>query len=243
MIEYRLRVSRWARGLTLRVTAEGHLEVIAPRRPSPRRLAQVLAQERAWIDAATREAAARRAARPPPPPWQLPSTITLPVVGAAWTVIARPTARRGVRVAPDGLAAILDVSGQIADQAACRRALLRWLTREAHTHLLSRLACSSRTCGLPYTRGAIRQARRRWGTCSRAGGITLNARLLLLPAPVVEYVLVHELCHTREPNHGPRFWTLVGQHCPTYHERRRELRAAGEQLPAWVLTPGERVPT
>jgi len=97
----------------------------------------------------------------------------------------------------------------------------------------------SHRCGLPYARGTVRVARRRWGSCSRAGTISLNARLLLLAAPLVDYVCVHELCHTREPNHSSAFWRLVARHCPAYAAARTALRAAGKQLPAWVLDPGE----
>ena len=55
----------------------------------------------------------------------------------------------------------------------------------------------------------------------------------------VQYVCVHELCHTREPNHSSAFWRLVARHCPAYAAARTALRAAGKQLPAWVLDPGE----
>jgi predicted metal-dependent hydrolase len=235
-MEYRLRVSRWARGLSLRVTARGGLEVIGPRRYSPRTIARVLARERAWIEAARAEMEARRRALPPPAPWQMPDRIVLPAVDAAWDVGLCPSACRGVRVAPIG-GKRLALVGQVADRTACRRALLRWLVREATRHLPPWLAELSRTLGLACARTTVRLARARWGSCSRAGVISLNARLLLLPAPLVDYVLKHELCHTRELSHSPRFWRLVAQHCPDYSERRAALRAAGRQLPAWAQDP------
>jgi hypothetical protein len=223
----------------LRVTVTGALEVVAPRRYSPRTITRILASEAAWIESAQAKAAARRQALPPPPLWQLPQEISLPAVGARWTVMTRLAATRGVRVIEsnsDGLV----VSGPIADPAACRRALRRWLLRKGHDHLLPRLADVSQGCGLPYSRSTVRVARSRWGSCSRGGVISLNARLLLLPPALVDYVLVHELCHTRQPNHSSAFWALVGRHCPAYQDHRRELRAAGKQLPAWALEPGER---
>lgn len=237
--DYRLRVSRWARGISLRVTATGALEVVAPRRYAPRTILRILAQEAAWIASARTHAAARRAAMPPPPVWRLPQEICLPAIGARWTVTTHVTAARGARVIEaesDGLV----ISGSIVDPAACRFALLRWLLRKGQDHLLPQLAVMSRGCGLPYSRSTVRVARSRWGSCSRLGVISLNARLLLLPSVLVDYVLVHELCHTRQPNHSSAFWALVARHCPAYPDHRRELRAAGKQLPAWVLDPGER---
>jgi len=236
-VDYRLRVSPWARALSLRVTLRGGLEVIAPRRYSSRTIARLLAREGAWIQAALAEADARRRALPPPPVWQVPTEIALPAVGGRWRVAVRPTAARGVRVAPTG-AGELELAGQVASAAACRRALHRWLVRESRAHLLPWLAGLSRALGLPYAGTTIRLARSRWGSCSRTGGIGLNARLLLLSPPLVEYVLVHELCHTRELNHSPAFWALVAQHCPDYRVRRAELRAAGKLLPAWVQGTG-----
>jgi predicted metal-dependent hydrolase len=237
-MDYRLRVTPWARGLSLRVTAQGALEVVAPRRVGQRTIARVLAQEQAWIQTALADASARRQALPPPVPWHVPSAISLPAVGAQWTLTLRPTAARGVRVLPVGPGQ-LALAGQVRDTTACRQALRRWLVREGQTHLVPRLEELSRTLGLPHARTTIRLARSRWGSCSRTGVIALNARLLLLAPPLVDYVLVHELCHTREPNHGPRFWALVAQHSPDYRRHRIALRAAGRQLPAWVADPGE----
>jgi len=238
-MDYRLRVTPWARGISLRVTVTGSLEVVAPRRYSPRTIAGILAREAAWIQTAQANAAARRQTLPPPPVWRLPQEISLPAVDARWTVTTQPTAARGVRVIqpnPD----LLVVAGLVADPAACRRALRRWLLRQGQDRLPPRLAALGRGCDLSYARSTVRLARSRWGSCSRAGVVSLNARLLLLPPHLVDYVLVHELCHTREPNHSPAFWRLVARHCPTYPTHRRELHAAGRRLPAWVLEPGER---
>ena len=162
-----------------------------------------------------------------------------PAVDASWTVTTRPTAARGARVVQD-FPEELVVAGPVADPTACRRALRRWLLRQGQGHLPRRLAEVSHGCGLPYSRSTVRLARSRWGSCSRSGVISLNARLLLLPLALVDYVLVHELCHTREPNHSPAFWALVARHCPEYPTHRAALRAAGRQLPAWALEPGER---
>ncbi len=66
------------------------------------------------------------------------------------------------------------------------------------------------------------------------GTISINARLLFLPSPVVDYVLLHELSHTVELNHSARFWALVEAHDPSYLHIKKELRRAGASLPAWL---------
>jgi hypothetical protein len=237
-MDYRLRVSPWARALSLRVGVEGRLEVIAPRRYSRRTIANILARERAWIERALADAEVRRRALPPPPAWRVPEEVALPALDARWPVVLRPTTARGARVATTGTGE-LEISGQVADPAACRRALRRWLVREGYAHLAPRLAQVSRAVELPYLGCVVRLARSRWGNCSRTRVIGLNARLLLLPLPLVEYVLVHELCHTRELNHSSAFWALVARYCPEYQRRRADLRAAGRRLPGWVLDAEE----
>jgi hypothetical protein len=82
----------------------------------------------------------------------------------------------------------------------------------------------------------IKQHRRLWGSCTSKGAINLNWRLILAPPAVFEYVVVHELCHLREPNHQAPFWRLVGEILPEFEEQRRWLKANGHLL---TLRPGD----
>lgn len=80
------------------------------------------------------------------------------------------------------------------------------------------------------TRVSVRNQRSRWGACSAQGAITLNWRLVLVPAFVRDYVMLHELMHCRELNHSRRFWRHVAAVCPRYQEARRWLLTEGQQL-------------
>ena len=70
----------------------------------------------------------------------------------------------------------------------------------------------------------LSNARTRWGTCHPAGRVHLNWRLIQAPPGLIDYVVVHELAHLREPNHSPRFWTWVASVLPDYQQRRLALR-------------------
>ncbi|MFH1520588.1 MAG: M48 family metallopeptidase [Candidatus Micrarchaeota archaeon] len=73
----------------------------------------------------------------------------------------------------------------------------------------------------------IRDAVSRWGSCTTTGVISLNFRLLLMPPDILDYVIVHELAHTKYRSHGPRFWNLVGDVIPDHKLRRSWLRKNG----------------
>ena len=88
--------------------------------------------------------------------------------------------------------------------------------------------------GVSFQRIAIRDQRTRWGSCSSRGTLSFNWRLVLAPLEVAEYVVVHELCHLREPNHSPRFWQLVADARPGYRDQRRWLGDHGWELLAYV---------
>ena len=80
--------------------------------------------------------------------------------------------------------------------------------------------------GIKVGKIAIRNQRSRWGSCSKKGNLNFNYKLVFLPPPVRDYVIVHEICHIKEFNHAQAFWTLVGEMIPNYKDLRRQLRDA-----------------
>ena len=87
--------------------------------------------------------------------------------------------------------------------------------------------------GVSPRRIQIRDQRSRWGSCSTRGTLSFNWRLVLAPFDVLDYVVVHELCHLLEPNHSRRFWKLVEARRPRWRTQRGWLREHGAELLAF----------
>lgn len=85
-------------------------------------------------------------------------------------------------------------------------------------------------CDVTFNRVAIRNQRRRWGSCTSKGNLNFSYRLVFLPKELCDYVVVHELCHLKELNHGPAFWTEVGKVLPNYPTLIKKLRTLEKTL-------------
>jgi predicted metal-dependent hydrolase len=91
--------------------------------------------------------------------------------------------------------------------------------------------------GVAYRRIRVGDQRTLWGSCSARGTLSFSWRLVLAPFQVLDYVVVHELCHLRVPNHSPRFWTLVERSRPAWRDQRDWLREHGAELLAFRPAP------
>ena len=106
------------------------------------------------------------------------------------------------------------------------------LKKRARRVFLARTAYFAPVVGVSCSRISVRSQRTKWGSCSAKGGLNFNCLLLLAPTEVLDYVVVHELCHRLEMNHSPRFWAEVERVLPDYAASRKWLRQNGGSLMA-----------
>ena len=111
-----------------------------------------------------------------------------------------------------------------------RKAYIDWLWQQS----LVQVSIAAETYGKLYQLRPrsiqVRQQKSRWGSCGIHNDIYMNWLLILAPAPVLEYVVIHELCHIKHRNHSKYFWNLVAKHCPEYKTHRAWLREQGAGL-------------
>lgn len=116
---------------------------------------------------------------------------------------------------------------------------LRALAEDAVSYIPGRVSFYAREIGVNYGRITIRNQKSRWGSCSSEGNLNFNCLLMLTPAEVIDYVVVHELCHRLEMNHSRYFWAEVERILPDYKKRRKWLKDNGDKIMR-RMTAGKR---
>lgn len=150
-------------------------------------------------------------------------------IGKSHTLITRPSTRTKPRIVRHGqqIVAELPASVNLATpelQRELRDAVIGALRVEAKSYLPKRLAYLAAQHGFSYERVRFSHAGSRWGSCSSTGTISLNIALMKLPFELIDYVIIHELSHTREMNHSSDFWAQVEIGDPQYRHHRALLK-------------------
>lgn len=214
-VPFRVRRSPRARRIRVAVDVGGTVEVVLPKRAPERAAAEAVVELAPWIER-RRRALARVCAELAGPPG------TVPYLGAHLALYPEP-GRERVHRAGDRL---------LVPHGDPRPALERWYRRAARAEIVPRLDRATARAGTAHSGLTIRGQRTRWASCSPTGRMSFNWRLLLAPAPVLDYVVEHEVCHLEVMDHSPRFWALLEARAPAYREHARWLRRYG---PALVL--------
>lgn len=119
---------------------------------------------------------------------------------------------------------------RLRDEDEARRVLTRWLREQARAAATRHIDAYVGRLGRRPAGLRIKGQETVWGSCGRTGLLNINWRLIGAPPAVLEYIVVHELCHLRQRNHGPRFWSLVESLMPDYAKHRDWLSDNGQRL-------------
>jgi predicted metal-dependent hydrolase len=224
-LDWSLRISRRARYARLQIKPFGGLEVVIPARFPRDQVAALVDRHASWARRQlARQTSLRQAIR-------LPDELSLAFDNSTTAIVYRGDSTFNAGSCTGGDSIVVDGVDQEARIAELRR-IIRRRARRSLPPLLEQV---SRRTGLAFERVSIRSQKTRWGSCSSRGNISLNDQLLFLPAATVDYLMVHELCHTRHLNHSRAFWALVQTHCPEYRAHEAHLRKSRNLVPDWFL--------
>lgn len=226
-LTWSLRVSRRIKYARLQIKPFGGLEVVIPPRFPRSQVAGLVAQHASWArQHLDRQAALRDAIH-------LPSQLSLAIDNSFRSIVytSEPGYNLDLFAVPESQR--IEIGAEGFD--ARLRELRAWIRDEARRRLPPMLEAVAQRIGLDYQRVSIRSQKTRWGSCSSKGTISLNDQLLFVPAATVDYLMVHELCHTRHLNHSPAFWQLVASHSPDYRAHEKLLDRARGLVPDWLI--------
>ena len=219
----------------MRVTLATGLEVVLPVDSDPNVIPEMLNGHRAWIERQLNNLALSKAELTALNGETLPPALELKAIHEYWR-IEYLTVSTQKAFLTERAGGSLHLNCKVSETAVGSRLLKRWLREKANSSLISMLDRTSKQTGLKYQCARIKSQRTRWGSCSARGIINLNDKLLFLPPELTHYVLIHELCHTRQLNHSPKFWALVAEMEPAYRDREATLRQAWRFIPLWFET-------
>ncbi|MEI6850728.1 MAG: SprT family zinc-dependent metalloprotease [Candidatus Saccharibacteria bacterium] len=156
-------------------------------------------------------------------------------IGKSHTLIILTTDEKSLAVSRHGLQIIvkLPYNTNIEDPIVVRKirdTVIASLRIEAKNYLPKRLSYLSTKYGYSYEKVRFSHASGRWGSCSSNGTISLNIALMKLPFELIDYIIIHELSHTKQMNHSPVFWSLVAQADPDYKLHRRTLKSQNPSI-------------
>jgi len=227
--DHTVRMSPKAKRCRIVVRPDLSVEVVLPKGADRSRAQQLLMSKQKWVERSLLKfsnmaAIADRESKP--------KLIELPAIGQHLAICYEPLDADRVRVSEfDGG---LKLSGEIDRPSLVAEALRQWLKRKGIERLGPMLSSLADQYDFEFGRLSVRLQRGRWGSCSRDGNISLNAKLLLLPPVLVRYVMIHELAHLKWMDHSPRFWNLVEDCDPDFRIHRRRLRRMAMSLPFWL---------
>lgn len=149
---------------------------------------------------------------------------TLLYMGESYRVVTVPNATNPGIVNHEEMIIISSID---SEDASHRK---EWYRLQAHEVLPPLIQESAKLHGFAYKKISIKHQKSKWGSCSVDGSLHFNAKMLLCPEHVINYLIIHELAHTREFHHGEKFWQLVESCCPNYLEAEKYLRTTGRIL-------------
>lgn len=203
---------------------EGAVSVVVPSNTSLEKIDQLLLSKRQWI----KEKMALQREMAPPSSKEYVSGEAFPYLGRNYRLKIERGPFAPVKLLHGRLVVQMPDSSQ--QPHMIRNALIHWYKRQADKKLHEKVARYAPLVGVEPTGVSIKTFKARWGSCTPKGELEFNWRIMLAPNRMVDYVVIHELCHLIHHDHSPAFWNEVRRVMPDYQQCRDWLRESSEGL-------------
>jgi predicted metal-dependent hydrolase len=210
----------------------GKVEVVAPTKVAEHKIHHFVQSKQQWIIQALTKIEAKSQQHTKLAPTFYGHGAEIPYQGASYKLAVRPTKLKRIKI-EFCREFIAHVPNALIDKdhgAELREALIRWMKKESKCQVEQLVNRHAETKQLFPLTIKIKTQKSRWGSCGIHNDININWLLIIAPPEVLEYVVVHELCHIKIRNHSAHFWALVAEHLPDYQNRRRWLKKHGGSL-------------
>lgn len=232
---YTIRKSARARRVFLHMLPHKGLEIVIPTTRKYINVQKILNEQRPWIEK-TQHQMQKHCFGSQPAAQAKPEDIICRALEETWPICYQPlpATKKITLIAHSIPKKMLLLKGNTENVALCHRILIRWLMQYAKLCLIPWLKALSKQTDLLYNKAIIRGQTTLWGSCNTRKTISLNYKLLFLPKSLAQYVLLHELCHTKYLNHSTQFWQYLQTWDAKCIEHKKMLKTAEPYLPPWL---------
>jgi predicted metal-dependent hydrolase len=214
------------------VVKPGHVEIVAPWQIPEHKLHKFVEAKQQWVTQALKKMEAASPQLGGFVPTEYKAGAMIAYQGSVYPLTLKPSKLKRVKLEfSDGYIAHIP-QAMIPDEynEEIKAALIRWMKKQAKPLVEQIVETHAAQKQLFPRTVTIKTQKSRWGSCGIHNDININWLLLMAPKEVLEYVVVHELCHIKIKNHSSQFWALVADHLPDYKTRRLWLKQQGRGL-------------
>jgi len=204
---------------------EGRVAVVVPRFTTKARVEELVAKKTRWI----REKLLLQREHRPPKPKEYVCGECFTYLGRNYRLKVEAGPSKMVKLKNGRLVVQVPPSVQKREQYV-QNALVGWYREHALEKLTEKVDRYSKVIRVTPSSLGIKTFKGRWGSCSSKGHVQFNWKIIIAPNRIVDYVVVHELCHLLHHNHGPEYWKCVERVFPDYQECKEWLRVNGQWL-------------
>ena len=229
--DYTIRRSQRAKKTRIVVTQE-KIQVVAPLLVSKSKIQAFVKSQQNWIASAKKKIDARKRIKKLAPEIYKDG-VEIPYRGKQTQIRLYPYTSKKVKIELNQhkIDVFIPIETEEKDKnELVRLSLENWMKNQAKKEVIGFVELHAKKYQLHPRYISIKTQKSRWGSCGIHNDININWLLILAPLQVMEYVVVHELCHIKERNHSPKFWHLVGLHLPDYQAQRNWLKKEGRRL-------------